>query len=41
MADLIVVVEDGTVMQAGTHDELVAAGGTYADLYALQARAYR
>jgi ATP-binding cassette subfamily B protein len=40
MADLIVVVEDGTVTQTGTHDELVAAGGTYADLYALQARAY-
>ncbi|MDP8937221.1 MAG: ABC transporter ATP-binding protein/permease [Actinomycetota bacterium] len=41
MADLIVVVAGGRVVQAGTHDELVAAGGLYAELYSLQARAYR
>ena len=41
MADLIVVLADGAVAQAGTHDELMAAGGTYAELFRLQARAYR
>lgn len=40
-ADLIVVVEDGRIAETGTHDELVAAGGTYAELYGLQAHAYR
>ncbi|MBV1856496.1 ABC transporter ATP-binding protein [Catellatospora tritici] len=40
MADLIVVVEDGRVAATGTHDQLMAAGGTYAELYQLQARAY-
>jgi ATP-binding cassette, subfamily B, bacterial len=41
MADLIVVVADGHITEAGSHDELVRAGGTYAELYGLQARAYR
>ena len=41
MADLIVVVAEGRVAEAGTHDQLVAAGGLYAELYGLQARAYR
>lgn len=35
-ADQILVVEDGRIVQRGTHDELLAAGGTYADLYATQ-----
>ena len=39
-ADLIVVLEDGRVVEQGTHDDLVAAGGVYAELYAIQARAY-
>jgi ATP-binding cassette subfamily B protein len=41
MADLIVVVDDGRVAEAGSHEELVARGGLYAELYELQARAYR
>ncbi|HEX6597400.1 MAG TPA: ABC transporter ATP-binding protein [Acidimicrobiales bacterium] len=40
MADLIVVFEGGRVAEVGTHQELVAAGGTYGELYGLQARAY-
>jgi ATP-binding cassette, subfamily B, bacterial len=41
MADLIVVVDDGHVTESGTHSELVERGGTYAELYQLQATAYR
>jgi ATP-binding cassette subfamily B protein len=41
MADLIVVLHDGRVGEVGSHAELVAAGGAYAELYELQARAYR
>ncbi len=41
MADLIVVVEDGRVRELGTHTELLRAGGRYAELFTLQARAYR
>ncbi|MEJ3748504.1 ABC transporter ATP-binding protein [Actinomycetes bacterium KLBMP 9797] len=41
MADLIVVVRDGQIAEVGSHAELTAAGGQYAELYALQAKAYR
>ena len=40
-ADLIVVMEDGAVVEVGTHTELRAARGRYAELYELQAAAYR
>jgi subfamily B ATP-binding cassette protein MsbA len=35
-ADKIIVLEDGSVAEAGTHQELLAKGGTYARLYELQ-----
>jgi ATP-binding cassette subfamily B protein len=41
MADLIVVLDGARVVESGTHDELVAKGGKYAELYGIQASAYR
>lgn len=41
MADLIVVLDGGRVVEAGSHAELMAAAGLYAELYELQARSYR
>ena len=35
-ADTILVVQDGRIVQRGTHDELVRAGGLYAELYRTQ-----
>ena len=41
MADLILVVAGGRVVERGSHEQLMAAGGLYAELYDLQAAAYR
>jgi ATP-binding cassette subfamily B protein len=41
MADRIVVLADGTVEAMGTHLELLARGGRYAELFELQAAGYR
>ena len=41
MADQIVVLEHGRVVEQGSHDALTAAGGTYARLYDMQAQRYR
>ncbi len=35
-ADLILVMEDGAIVEQGTHDELLAADGAYAALYQSQ-----
>jgi ATP-binding cassette subfamily B protein len=41
MADLIVVLDGARVVEVGTHDDLMAKGGQYAELYGIQAAAYR
>jgi ATP-binding cassette subfamily B protein len=41
MADLIVVLDRARLAEVGTHEELVARGGPYAELYGIQAAAYR
>ena len=41
MADLIVVLDGARVVDVGTHDDLMARGGHYAELYDIQASAYR
>ncbi|MDT0166877.1 ABC transporter ATP-binding protein, partial [Actinotalea sp. AC32] len=40
LADHIYVLDEGRVLEHGTHAELVAHGGRYAELYALQSAAY-
>ena len=41
MADLIVVLDGARVAEVGSHDELMARGGRYSELYRIQARAYQ
>src|SRR5262245_52217449 len=41
MADLIVVLDGAKVVEVGSHDELMAKRGQYAELYNIQAAAYR
>ena len=36
MADFIVVLDGARVAEQGTHDQLLALGGTYAELYSVQ-----
>ncbi|HEX8005990.1 MAG TPA: ABC transporter ATP-binding protein [Trebonia sp.] len=40
MANLIAVLNDGRLTECGTHRQLMASGGLYAELFSLQARAY-
>ena len=39
--ELILVLADGEIMEQGTHQQLVALGGRYAELFELQAAGYR
>jgi ATP-binding cassette subfamily B protein len=41
MADLIVYLDEGSVVEAGSHSALMAAGGRYAEAFALQAAGYQ
>ena len=41
MADLIVVLDGARVAETGSHEELLARDGRYADLYRIQAAGYR
>ncbi len=41
MADYIVVLHEGRIIEQGTHDELVQDDGQYARLFNLQAKGYR
>jgi ATP-binding cassette subfamily B protein len=41
MADRIIVLSGGEVVEQGTHDELVATSGLYAELFGMQAAGYR
>jgi ATP-binding cassette subfamily B protein len=41
MADRILVLADGSIQEQGTHHQLVALGGRYAELFELQAAGYR
>jgi ATP-binding cassette subfamily B protein len=39
-ADLVVVLDGGTVTESGTHDQLMALGGRYASMFTVQASGY-
>src|SRR3546814_12990442 len=41
MADQIIVIQDGRIIEHGSHDQLIAAEGHYALLFSLQAQGYR
>jgi ATP-binding cassette subfamily B protein len=41
MASLIVVLDGSRLVETGSHDELMARGGQYSQLYGIQAAAYR
>jgi ABC-type multidrug transport system fused ATPase/permease subunit len=40
-ADLILVIDQGQIMERGTHEELLQANGRYAKLFQLQAAGYK
>src|SRR6516162_5646088 len=41
MAERIIVLENGSIAEEGSHNQLMARGGTYAEMFELQAASYR
>jgi ATP-binding cassette subfamily B protein len=41
MADQIIVIQDGRIIERGQHDSLMRQNGHYAHLFSLQAKGYR
>jgi ATP-binding cassette subfamily B protein len=41
LADRILVLDNGTLLESGTHQELLKADGRYAELFKLQAMGYQ
>jgi ATP-binding cassette subfamily B protein len=41
MAERIIVLENGSIREEGSHDQLMARGGIYAEMFELQAASYR
>lgn len=41
MADRILMMENGEIIEEGTHAELIAQNGKYAEMFNLQAKNYR
>ena len=40
MVDEIILLDGGTLLESGTHDELIKKNGKYAEMYRLQAQKY-
>ena len=41
MADRILVIEEGKILEEGTHEQLMNKGGRYATLYRMQSEKYQ
>ena len=41
MADQIIVIQDGRIIEHGSHEQLMVLDGHYAHLFSLQAQGYR
>ena len=41
LADRVVFLKNGRVIEEGTHNELIEAGGAYSELFAMQAEWYK